>query len=135
MDKTRGDTVGMDKLYPNLLHALRGENGFDPTNPSVQKRMRSLLGEFNDLLSTTYQLDVTELSNNKKISYIKVPWTASDCSFLNTKEWVDNAIQYRDQNTMGHSSRHTALPTTFSVTTKTPSLLPVKRSKFPYVNL
>jgi hypothetical protein len=55
--------------------------------------MRSLLSELNDLLSTTYQLDVTELSNNKKISYIKVPRTASNRSFLNTKEWVDNPIQ------------------------------------------
>lgn len=37
--------------------------------------------ELNDLLSTTFQLDVTELWNNKKISYVKIPRTASDRSF------------------------------------------------------
>ncbi len=83
----------MNKPYPNLLHALGGENGFDPMNPSVQKLMRSLLSKLNYLPSTTYQLYVTELSNNKMISYVKVPRTASDRSFLNSKEWVDYAIQ------------------------------------------
>jgi hypothetical protein len=93
INKSRGDTVTMDKLYPNLSRALGGEKGFDPTIPSVQRSMCSLLSELNDLLSTTFQLDVTELSNNKKISYVKVPQTASNHSFLNGKDWVDYAIQ------------------------------------------
>ena len=63
----------MAKPYPHLVRALGvGEDGFDPTNPSVQKSMRSLLSELNDLLSTTYQLDVSGLSN-KRISYVRVP--------------------------------------------------------------
>jgi hypothetical protein len=90
---TEDKSHGMDKLYPNLSRALGGDNGFDPTDPSVRKAMRSLLSELNDLLSTTFQLDVTELSSNQKISYIRVPRTTSDRSFLNSKEWVDNAIQ------------------------------------------
>jgi hypothetical protein len=90
-DKSHGH--GMDKLYPNLLRALGGDNGFDPTDPSVRKAMGSLLSELNDLLSTTFQLDVTELLSNKKISYIRVPRTTSNRSFLNSKEWVDNTIQ------------------------------------------
>jgi hypothetical protein len=50
----------MVKSYPHLLRALGvGEDGFDPTSPSVQKSMHSLLSELNDLLSTTYQLDVS----------------------------------------------------------------------------
>ena len=54
--------------------------------------MRGLLTELNELLSTEYQLDVNGISNNK-ISYVRVPRTQSDRSFLNSKEWVDNAIQ------------------------------------------
>ncbi len=55
----------MAKSYPHLVRALGvGEDGFDPTNPSVQKSMRSLLSELNNLLSTTYQLDVSGLSCN-----------------------------------------------------------------------
>jgi hypothetical protein len=91
MIKTGEDDVDMDKLYPNLLQALEGEDGFDLMNPSVQKSMRSLLSELNNLLSTTYHLDVNGLSNNK-ISYVRVPWTRSNCLSLNTKEWVNNAI-------------------------------------------
>jgi hypothetical protein len=55
----------MAKLYPHLLQALRGEDGFDPTNPSVQKSIRSLMKELNCLLSDAYQLDVSGISNNK----------------------------------------------------------------------
>jgi hypothetical protein len=79
-NKSHGNNVkvSLDKLYPNLSCALGGDNGFDPTDPSVQKSMLSLI----DLLSTTYQLDVTELSNNKKIFYVKVPRTTSDRSFV-----------------------------------------------------
>jgi hypothetical protein len=70
MAKAKSD---MAKLYPHLVRALGvGEDGFDPTNLSVQKSMRSLLSELNDLLSTTYQLDVSGLSN-KRISYVRVP--------------------------------------------------------------
>ena len=54
--------------------------------------MRGLLTELNELLSTEYQLDVNWISNNK-ISYIRVPRTQSDRSFLNSKEWVDTAIE------------------------------------------
>ena len=49
--------------------------------------------ELNELLSTEYQLDVNGISNNK-VSYVRVPWTQSDHSFLNSKEWVDT----QDQN-------------------------------------
>jgi hypothetical protein len=43
----------MAKSYPHLLKALRLEDGFDPTDPHVQKSMRGLLTELNDILSTT----------------------------------------------------------------------------------
>jgi hypothetical protein len=58
----------MVKSYPYLSQALGGEDGFDPTNPSVKRSMRELLKELNKLLSTEYQLDVNGISNNK-ISY------------------------------------------------------------------
>ena len=82
----------MDKRYPYLSRALGGEDGFDPTNPSVKRSMRELLKELNELLSTEYQLDVNGISNNK-ISYVRVPRTPSDPIFLNSKEWVDTAIE------------------------------------------
>ncbi len=62
-DMAKSDMV---KSYPHLLQALGvGEDGFNPTNPSVQKSMRSLLNKLNNLLSTTYQLNVSGLSNNR----------------------------------------------------------------------
>ncbi len=53
--------------YPFLSKALRGEDDgiFDPTDPSVQKSMCSLLRELNALLSTAYDLNTTDMSNNK----------------------------------------------------------------------
>ncbi len=44
------------KPYPYLSRALGGEDGFDPTNPSVKRSMCGLLTELNELLSTEYQL-------------------------------------------------------------------------------
>ncbi len=84
--------LDMVKSYPHLLQALDGEDGFDPLNPSVQKSMRSLMRELNGLLSTTYELNTTDIPNNE-ISYMQVSQTKSDHSFLNSKEWVDTAIQ------------------------------------------
>jgi hypothetical protein len=54
--------------------------------------MHCLLTELNNLLSTTYELNVSAMSY-KKISYVRVPRTSSDRSFQNSKEWVDTAIQ------------------------------------------
>ena len=74
------DNFDMAKSYPHLARALRREDGFDPMNPSVQKSMHYLLTELNDLLSTTYRLNVSDESY-KKISYVRVPRTSSDRSF------------------------------------------------------
>ncbi len=58
------------KTYPHLLQALGGEDGcVNPTNPAVLKSMRSLQSELKDLLSSTYQHDVSRLSHNK-LSYL-----------------------------------------------------------------
>jgi hypothetical protein len=91
-DNDNMDNLRMAKLYPHLAGALGGEDGFDPMNPSVQKSMHCLLRELNHLLSTTYELNGSDTSNNK-ISYVRVPCTSSNHSFLNSKEWVDTAIQ------------------------------------------
>jgi hypothetical protein len=57
----------MASSYPFKSKALGVEDGgcFDPTDPSVQKSMRCLLRELNALLSTTYELNTTDMSNNK----------------------------------------------------------------------
>jgi len=54
--------------------------------------MHSLLTELNDLLSTTYRLNVSDMSYKTKL-YVRVPRTSSNRSFQNSKEWVDTAIQ------------------------------------------
>ncbi len=59
-----------DELFPIVLRAYGGKDGFDGTNPSVKKWMHKLLSELNSLLSTTYQLNFNGLSNNK-ISYVR----------------------------------------------------------------
>jgi len=86
----------MASSYPFLSKALgvEVEDGgcFDPTDPSVQKSMCSLLRESNALLSTTYEFNTTDMSNNK-ICYVRVPRTSSNSSFHNSKEWLDTAIQ------------------------------------------
>ncbi len=57
--------LNMAKSYPYLSRALGGEDGFDPTNPSVKRSMCDLLTELNELLSTEYQLDINGISNKK----------------------------------------------------------------------
>ena len=96
--------------------------------------MCGLLRELNELLSTEYQLDVNGISNNK-ISYVRVPQTQSDPSFLNSKEWVDTAIKIaRSKQRSGtfESAKH--ITNHIIHTIRTPSLLPVKFSKYLYVN-
>jgi hypothetical protein len=51
-DATKSES-NMAESYPHLLQALGVEDGFDPTNLSVQKSMHSLLKELNCLLSTS----------------------------------------------------------------------------------
>jgi hypothetical protein len=57
--------INMAKSYPYLSRALGGEDGFDPTIPSVKRSMCGLMTELNELLSTEYQLDVNGISNKK----------------------------------------------------------------------
>ena len=59
------DNLDMAKSHPHLARALGGEDGFDPTNPSVQQSMHCLLTELNDLLSTTYELNISDMSYKK----------------------------------------------------------------------
>jgi hypothetical protein len=44
--------LNMAKSYPYPLRALGGEDGFDPTNPSVKRSICGLMTELNKLLST-----------------------------------------------------------------------------------
>jgi hypothetical protein len=54
--------------------------------------MQALLDELVDLLSTDCELKTTS-SNNKPLSYVRVPTAATDRSFQNSKEWLDCAIR------------------------------------------
>jgi hypothetical protein len=84
--------------YPLLSRALGQEDGFNPSDPTIQKYMRALLAELIDLLSTNYKLNVIDSSNNT-LSFVRVPKTSSDRSFQNTKEWLDVAIKIAASNT------------------------------------
>ncbi len=102
MDALGGDNDNMNhldmaKLYPHLVGALGGEDGFNPMNPSVQKSVRCFLTELNHLLNTTYELNVSDTSNNK-ISYVRIPCTNNNPSCLNSKEWVNTTIQIAGSN-------------------------------------
>ena len=79
--------------YPSLSLIFGGENGFDPTDPSVRKSMEILLTELTDLFSSAYELKVKDPVSHKPISYVRVPTSLSDQSFQNSKEWLDAAIQ------------------------------------------
>jgi hypothetical protein len=50
------------------------------------------LAELIDLLSTDYELNVIDSSNNT-LSFVRVPKTSSDRSFRNSKEWLNVAIK------------------------------------------
>ncbi len=78
--------------YPHLSRALGKEDGFNLANPTTQKIMRALLAELIELLIKDYKLNVIDYANNY-VSYVRVPKTSSDWSFLNTKEWLNVAIE------------------------------------------
>jgi hypothetical protein len=63
--------------YPLLSRALGREDGFNPSDPTIQKYMRALLAELIDLLSTNYKLNVIDSSNNT-LSFVRVPKTSSN---------------------------------------------------------
>ena len=81
-----------DNDYPLLSRALGQEDGFDPSDPTIQKDMRALLSVLIDLLSTDYELNVIDFRNNA-LSFVQVPKTSSTRSFRNSKEWFDVAIK------------------------------------------
>ena len=47
-----------DNDYPLLSLALGQEDGFNPSDPTIQKDMRALLVELIDLLSMDYELNI-----------------------------------------------------------------------------
>ncbi len=74
-----------DNDYPLLSRALGQEDGFNPSDPTVQKDMQALLAELIDLLSMDYELNVID-SRNNTLSFVRAPLTSSNCSFQNSKE-------------------------------------------------
>ncbi len=108
--------------YPLLSRALGREDRFNPSDPTIQTYMRALLAELNDLLSTNYELNVIDSSNNT-LSFVRVPKTSSDRSFQNSKEWLDVAIKIAASKHDPPTKPCTALPTTSAAFTRTQSLL------------
>ena len=80
-----------DNDYPLLSRALGQEDGFDPSDPTIQKDMRALLSVLIDLLSTDYELNVID-SRNNTLFFVRVPKSSSDRSFQNSKESLGVAI-------------------------------------------
>jgi hypothetical protein len=63
-----------------------------PNDPKTKNKLQSVLNELTDLLSTEYELK-TKSSNNKPLTYVRVPTASTDRSFQNSKEWLDCAIR------------------------------------------
>ena len=91
-ETSTGSVPSNDIDYPLLSRALGREDGFNPSDPTIQKYMRALLAELIDLLSTNYELNAIDSSNNRS-SFVRVPKTSNDRSFQNSKEWLDVAIK------------------------------------------
>ena len=72
-----------DNGYPLLSHALGQEDGFNPSDPTIQKDMQALLAELIDSLSMDYELNAFDSANNT-LSFVPVPKTSSDQSFQNS---------------------------------------------------
>ena len=89
---TSNEVVSSNDDYPHLSRALGEEDGFNPTDPTIQKTMRALLAELIDILSTDYELNIIDSANNS-VTFVRIPKTSSDRSFQNTKEWLDVAIK------------------------------------------
>ena len=86
----QGTVFFSSDYYPNSSRLQ--DDGFDLGDPPTLKRLRDLLAELIDLLSTDYELNVIDSANNS-VTYVRVPKTSSDRSFQNTKEWLDVAIK------------------------------------------
>jgi hypothetical protein len=76
--------------YPSSSHLQ--DDGFNLGDPPTLKRLRALLAELIDLLSDDYELNITDFANNS-VTWVRVPKTSSDRSFLNSKEWLNAAIR------------------------------------------
>ena len=59
-----GSVPSNDNDYPLLSCALGQEDGFNPSDPTIQKDMRALLADLIYLLSTDYELNVIDSRNN-----------------------------------------------------------------------
>jgi hypothetical protein len=85
--------MGDDKKYPNVRRALgvADDAVFDPSEPATNKSMQLLLSELVDIMCKGNELTVNS-NNGKLLSFVKVPKTSTDRSFLNSKKWLDDAI-------------------------------------------
>jgi len=63
--------------YPLMSCALGQKDGFNPSDPTIQKYMQALLAELIDLLSMDYELIVIDSSNNT-LSFVRAPKTSSN---------------------------------------------------------
>jgi hypothetical protein len=81
-----------DNDYPHLFCALQQEDGFNPSDPTIQNAMGALLTELSDLLTTDYELNVIDSANNT-LSFVRVPKTSSNRPFQIFKEWPDVATK------------------------------------------
>lgn len=70
------DNIVSEK-YPHLSQVFGGWCGFDPSYPKTKKKMRSMLNELVDLLSSKYEL-TAKSPNNKQLTYVRVPTAVTD---------------------------------------------------------
>jgi hypothetical protein len=103
--KIVGDEIGVGRqMYP-ILAGIYG-NEFDPVDHKTLDSVWSMLSEIVHLLDASREglLKVKGFGGHD-VMFVRVPRSASDKSFNNTKSWVDQALKY---NGLPH-------PTTFEV--------------------
>jgi hypothetical protein len=127
--------VSSNADYPHLLRALgKEEDGFNPADPTIQKIMRGLLAEIIDLLSKDYELNMID-------SLLIIVYHTFACPKLPaidpSKIQKNGSIlpsKLPGQNKKAPTKPHTASATTYSASTETPFLPPVRLKEYLYQN-
>ena len=78
------------QMYP-LLSGIYGD-AFNPFDPEIQERVRTLLSEIMHLLDASREgLKVKDFGGHD-VEFVRVPHSSSDKSINNTKSWIDEAL-------------------------------------------
>jgi hypothetical protein len=91
--KIVGDEIGVGRqMYP-ILAGIYGDE-FDPVDHKTLNSVRLMLSEIVHLLDASREGLKVKGFGGHDVMFVRVPCSASDKSFNNTKSWVDQALKY-----------------------------------------